>query len=83
MKNYSDTICNKTKRQLSAKGADFLHKCTMIALNKKGLNKYSQEARPIQSKMKELIHYLLIDEEKTIDEVKEIISNRIDKNTLS
>ncbi len=83
MKNYSDTICNKTKRQLSAKGNDFLQKCIMIALNKKGLNRYSNEAKPIKSKMKDLIHYLLIDEEKTIDEVKEIIRNRIDKNTLN
>jgi hypothetical protein len=83
MKNYSDTICNKSKRQLSAKGNDFLQKCIMIALNKKCLNRYSQEAKPIKSRMKDLIHFLFIDEEKTIDEVKEIIKNRIEKNTLN
>jgi hypothetical protein len=83
MKNYSETICNKSKRQLSAKGNDFLQKCIMIALNKKDLNRYSQEAKPIKSKMKDLIHFLLIDEEKTIEEVKEIIKNRVEKNTLT
>ena len=83
MKNYSETICNKSKRQLSAKGNKFVHQCIDIALNKKGINRYSKESKPIKEKLQELIHYLLIDEEKSIDEVKEIIKNRIEKNTLN
>ena len=55
----------------------------MIALNKKGLNFYAPESKPIKQKIRRLIEYLIFDELKTIDEVKEIIKNRIEKNTLN
>ena len=67
MKNYSETICNKSKRQLSAKASKFVYKCTQIALNKRGINQYSSEARPIQAKVRELLNYLFIDLEYTIE----------------
>lgn len=83
MKNFSETICDRQKRQYSAKGSKFLHQCQKIALNKKGLNFYSPEARPIKDKIKNLIDFLVFDELKTIPEIKEIIKNRIEKNTLN
>ncbi len=83
MKNYSAEICNLEKRQLSAKGIKFLHNIERIALNKKGLNFYAPESKPIKQKIKTLIEYLIFDQLKTIDEVKEIIKNRIEKNTLN
>lgn len=83
MKNYSETICNLEKRQFSAKGAKFLHIIQTIALNKQGLNFYAPESKPIKQKIRILIEYLIFDELKTIDEVKEIIKNRIEKNTLN
>lgn len=83
MKNYSITICNKEKRQLSAKGYKFLSQIIEIVANKNGVTRYHSEFKPLKNNIYELIHYLLIDEEKSIDEVKEIIKNRIEKNTLT
>ncbi len=83
MKNYSDTICNLQKRQYSAKSAKFLHQLQLVALNKKGLNFYCIEAKPIKEKIKELIDFLIFEELKSIPEIKEIIKNRVEKNTLN
>jgi hypothetical protein len=84
MRNYSEAICNKQKRQLTAKGNKFVNRCIKIALNKQGLNsRLLPEAKPTVKKLNEIIHYLLIDQELTINEVTEIIKNRIEKNTLN
>jgi hypothetical protein len=83
MKNQSDTICNKQKRQLTAKANKFVTRCSDIALNKRGINRYCADARPMKAKVKELLHYLFLDLEYSIDQAKEVISNRIEKNTLN
>jgi hypothetical protein len=83
MKNQSETICNKQKRQLTAKANKFVTQCSDIALNKKGINRYCADARPIQNKVKELLHYLFFELEYSISQAKEVISNRIEKNTLN
>ena len=83
MKNQSETICNKQKRQLTAKANKFVNRCSDIALNKRGVNRYSLEARPIKSKVKELLHYLFLDLGYSIEQAKEVIQNRIEKNTLN
>lgn len=83
MKNYSDTIGNLQKREYSAKGYKFMHQCQQIALNKKGINFNSLDAKPIKEKIKILIDYLIFDQLKSIPEIKEIIKNRLEKNTLN
>ena len=83
MKNYSETICNKEKRQLTAKGYKFLTQIVQIVANKNGLHRCQSEFKPVKEKIYNLIHHLLIDKELTINEVKEIIKNRIEKNTLN
>jgi len=82
MKNYSSTICNLEKRQFSAKGYKFLHQCQQIALNKNGIIFYSVEVKTIKEKIRELIEWLVFDKLLTISEIKLIIKNRIEKNTL-
>ena len=84
MKNYSETICNKQKRTLTAKAYKFLQNCITIALNKRGLNsRYLPNAKPIVKQLDTLIIHLFIDLELSINEVKAIINNRIEKNTIS
>jgi len=83
MRNYSETICNKQKRQLTAKGNKFLSQLIDIAAKKYGLTRYHSEFKPLKDKIRILVHHLLIDKELTINEVKEIIKNRIEKNTLN
>lgn len=83
MKNYSETICNKNKKQLTAKANKFVHQCVKIALNKRNINQYSSEAKPIKEKVKELLYYLFFDLEYTIEQAKETINKRIEKNTLN
>ena len=84
MKNHSETICNKQKRTLTAKAYKFLHNCIIIALNKRGLNsRYLPDAKPIVKQLDALIIHLFIDLELSIEQVKEVINNRIEKNTLN
>ena len=83
MKNYSQTICNLQKRQLTAAGNKFIEKCTEIVCNKNGFYKYTPEYREVKTKLRELIEPLFFDKLLTIAEVKTIIKNRIEKNTLN
>lgn len=83
MKNYSAEIGNLTKRELSAKGAKFLRQCQQIAVDKKGINIHHQDAKEIKEKISELIKFLIFDQLLSIPEIKEIIKNRIEKNTLN
>lgn len=73
MKNYSEYICNKANRQLTAKGNKFLWRCITIVADSKGLNKYSPEMKEPKEKISEIIKHLLIDKELTKDDVIELI----------
>lgn len=75
-KNYSDLIKDKPKKILTAKGYKFLWKCIDIVAKQRGLNRYSQELKPVKEKLKEILSYLIIDKELSIEEIKEIVKNR-------
>lgn len=80
-KNYSSLIRNKKERTLTAKGYKFLWDCIDVIALQHNLSRYSHELRPLKEKLKKLLTYLLIDEEKSIKEIKSMIANRAIKNT--
>lgn len=75
-KNETDLIKSSKQRKLTAKGYKFLNKCIDIACNAKGINRYSQDAKPIRDKMKTLFKHLIIDKRYNMEEIKTIIKNR-------
>jgi hypothetical protein len=80
----NDVIKITENQPQSKTTAKFVEQCITIALKKKGLNsRYLQESRPIVKKTQELLTYLLIDLEYSIEQCKEVIKNRIEKNTLT
>ena len=80
--NYSKEIANLQKRQLTAAGNKFIEQCTEIVCNKNGFYRYTPKYREVKTKLRELIEPLFFDKLLTIQEVKTIIKNRIEKNTL-
>jgi phosphotransacetylase len=77
MKNYSDTICNKQNRTLTAKAYKFQTKVIEIVAKKNGITRYHSEFKFTREKLNMLFQDLFIDKELTILEVKEIIQNSI------
>lgn len=76
-KNYSDTICDKNKRFLTAKAYKFKYRIIDIVAKKRGLTRYHSEFKPVKEQINNLIDHLLIDKEFSIDEVKEVIKKSI------
>jgi hypothetical protein len=75
-KNYSEFIKDKQKRTLTAKGYKFIWKCIDIVAGQNNLNRYSKELKHLKDKLTTLLTHLIIDQEKTINEIKEMIKNR-------
>ena len=75
-RNYSDLIASKEKRQLTAKGYKFLTNCIEIASKQRGLTRYHTKMKPIKEKLKNIMFYLLIDKELSIEQIKEIVNNK-------
>ena len=73
MKNYSEAVKDKSKRQLTAKGNTFVWRCIDIVANAKGTNKFSPDFKADKEKIRVLIHDLLIDKELSIKDVTELI----------
>lgn len=77
MKNYSDTICSKKNRTLSAKGYKFQTRLIDIIANNRGLTRYHSELNPVKEQIKKILENLFIDRELSIEDVKEIIKKSI------
>lgn len=75
-RNYSKLIANKQKRQLTAYGYKFLSRYIEIASKQRGLTRYHKEMQPIKDKLKEILDYLIIDKEMTIDDIKKILHDK-------
>ena len=76
MKNYSELIKSKNKRTLTAKGNSFVWRCLDIAAKQRNLHPYSKELKPLKEKFFNIMYFLILDQEKTIEEIKELIKNR-------
>lgn len=81
-KNETDLIKSTAKRQLTAKGYKFLNRCIEIMSIQHGLTRYHKEMKPKKEKLSMLINRLIIDERKSIEEIKDMIKNRVLTNTL-
>jgi len=81
-KNYSDLIKSKENRTLTAKGYKFLWKCIDVVADNKGLSRYSKDLKGIKEKLRLIIEQLIIDEEKTLQEIKSIIKNRVENKAF-
>ncbi len=73
MKNYSEAVKDKSKRQLTAKGNSFVWRCIDIVAKAKGTNKFAPDFKEDKEKIRVLIHDLLIDKEMTIKDVTALI----------
>ena len=76
MKNYSELIKDKNKRILSAKGYKFLWRCIDIVAEQNGVCRYSKEITPLKEKLRNILNFLIIDEELSLEEIKLMIKNR-------
>lgn len=75
MKNYSVIIKSKQERTLTAKGNKFVWRCVDIIAASKGLNKYSPEMKTVKEKFSNVVKYLLIDKELSIEQVTDLIKS--------
>ena len=82
MKNETELIKSTAKRQLTAKGYRFLNRSIEIMAQQYGLTRYHAEMKPQKEKLSTLLHSLIIDQKKSIEEIKEMIKNRNIKNSL-
>ena len=76
MKNETALIKSTQKRQLTAKGNKFVWQCIEIAARQRNLHEYSQEIRPLKEKLRTVLYFLIIDEGKNIDQIKDMIKHR-------
>jgi len=74
-KNYNEAVANKQKRQLTAKGNQFLWRCIDIVAASKASNRYAPEMKELKERLEHVIKYLLVDKEHSIKEVIEIIKS--------
>ena len=82
-KNYNEVVADLKKRQLTAKGHKFIEQLADIVCNKKGYQRYTIEYRLIKQRLRDIVETLFLDHLMTLNEVKEVIKNRIEKNTLN
>lgn len=76
MKNYSELIKHKGKRHLTAKANKFVWKCIDVIADQRGLTRYHQELKPLKKKLREVLYHLIIDQEMSIEQIKDLIKNR-------
>lgn len=78
-KNESELIRNSKNRILTAKGVKFVSQCTDILAKVKGVNRYTNtgEYPIIKQKLRDILYFLIIDQKKSMPEIKELIKNRL------
>lgn len=77
-KNYSELIKDKNKRILTAKGYKFQWQCIELIAKTKNVNfcRFSPEIKELKNKFTKIYLHLVIDEEFSLKEIKELIKNR-------
>lgn len=78
MKNHSELIKSKSERTLTAKGYKFLWKGIALIAEIKGLSIYSLEMKEHKEKFSNIIKHLIIDKGMSIQEIKNLISSRME-----
>jgi hypothetical protein len=76
MKNETALINSTQKRYLTAKGNKFVWQCIEIVAQQNNLHRYSQELKPLREKLRTVLYFLIIDEGKNIDQIKDMIKHR-------
>jgi hypothetical protein len=76
MRNETEFIKCSNRRYLTAKASKFLSRCVDIAAKQNGITRYHEEFRPTKERLSKIIHSLFIDENKSIEEIKQLIKNR-------
>lgn len=76
MRNYSELICNKAERTLTAKGNKFVWKCIDIIAANKNLHRYSKDFKPFQEKIIIIMKDLIIDKGMSTLQITELIKSR-------
>ena len=76
MKNETALIKSTQKRQLTAKGNKFVWQCIAVIAQQNNLHRYSQELKPLREKLRTVLYFLIIDEGKNIDQIKDMIKHR-------
>ena len=76
-KNYSDLICDKANRTLTAKAGKFQWRCIELIAKQRNLYycRYSPEIRVLKNSFNDIFTHLVIDKELSLREIKEIIKS--------
>lgn len=78
MKNHSELIKSKSERTLTAKGYKFLWRGIALIAEIKGISIYSVEMKESKEKFSNIIKHLIIDKGMSIQEIKDLISSRVE-----
>lgn len=78
MKNHSELIKSKSERTLTAKGYKFLWRGIALIAEIKGISVYSVEMKESKEKFSNIIKHLIIDKGMSIQEIKDLISSRVE-----